>query len=72
MDPHQIAGGCAETEHSPAAFDDVHEAVGDDGRRKPAAVVRHRVAPDRSELPDVGPVDLGERTVGMAVVGPPE
>ena len=70
--PHDVAGHDVEARDAAAPLGDVHQAVGDDRRRHPAAVVAHRVGPDETQVADRLPVDLLERTEPGHVVRPPE
>ena len=53
---------------TPLAVHDVHDAVVDRGRTEFARIVHEAGTPDRHEALDVGPVDLRERAVTLAVV----
>ena len=72
VDPGHVAGDDVERGHAAAAFRHVHQAVGHDRRRDPAAPVPHRVRPDELQVADVLPVDLVEGAEPGDVVGPPE
>ena len=70
--PHDVASRDVEAGDAAAPFGDVHQPVGDDRRRHPAAPVAHRVGPDETQVADRLAIDLLERTEPGHVVRPPE
>ena len=69
--PGDVARQHVERGDATAALGDVHQPVGHDRRRHPAAVVAHRPRPDETQVGDVVAVDLVERAEPGHVVGPP-
>ena len=68
--PGDVARQHVEGGDPAAALRDVHQPVGHDRRRHPAAVVAHRPGPDQAQVGDVAAVDLVERAEPGDVVGP--
>ncbi len=71
VNPLDFAGRHVERDHSAAALGHVHQAVRDDRRRDPTAVVAHGVAPHGTQLGDVAAIDLPQRAEAFDVVGAP-